>query len=551
MWRRTLVPGLCLLFLSTGLTLYLGGCRGSGGGGGAPPGPTTGTVTVLLADGPADDFDAILITVTEISLIPDDSDDDGDVVTIYEDSEGDEIDILDLRDEDLVFTVNDHVRAGRYSKIRMRVASITPVGGPCAQMKLPSGRIDLNFRGPLEIRGGESVTVHLDLDANKSIHIVEAGNSGKCIFRPVVFVDIERGQPVDLCPRIVAGTVKELLDDDDDEVTDGFIVELPGNRGELKVRLLYEDDGEGNPVLVTAIFDEDGLPSDEGALSVGDSVRVRGRLNDEAELEASLVVVGEVVVVKGIAEGPVQDGLFPFDPDPGQVVIDDEEINVEVADETLILAGCDQVLTADAILEGVRARVIGKISLAEGVLRAVAIIVCPAEVSGELVDWEYVAGGIELTLRPDAGEDFDVFVPEGVSVYLEGDGIVDPDLWPDVLCEGRQVRVLLHSDHLPLLRATQVRIQAEEVEGTILDGDDIDDTDRTLVLDDVTLVHVLPGATILIVTEDDEQTLGTFESILPGDTVKCFGLPVCSEPRDADFEAFVVLITRTEVPAPL
>ncbi|MBE9563666.1 MAG: hypothetical protein IMF17_00370 [Proteobacteria bacterium] len=56
--------------------------------------------------------------------------------------------------------------------------------------KLPAnGKIDLNPRGSFEISDGDYLVIELDIDAEKSIHIVETG-SGKFIFRPVIFINV-------------------------------------------------------------------------------------------------------------------------------------------------------------------------------------------------------------------------------------------------------------------------------------------------------------------------------------------------------------------------
>ena len=53
-----------------GLFVGCGGGGGSSSGGGIAAGGDAAEVTVLLADGPAEEYDHLFITVTEVSLIP-------------------------------------------------------------------------------------------------------------------------------------------------------------------------------------------------------------------------------------------------------------------------------------------------------------------------------------------------------------------------------------------------------------------------------------------------------------------------------------------------
>jgi hypothetical protein len=108
----------------------------------------------------------------------------------------------------------------------------------------------------------------------------------------------------------------------------------------------------------TAIFDENGEFGGRELLERGQQVKVRGRLDDDGKLMASVVVIGQVLVVKGEVDGPLDDatGLFPFTPFPG------DQRDVAVADETLILIGCDTEVGKGAIQAGMTAKVVGKVA---------------------------------------------------------------------------------------------------------------------------------------------------------------------------------------------
>ena len=154
------------------LAVFLGpiGCGGGSSGGGAASAVQTGEVAVLIADGPADEYDAILIDVSEVSLLPAGG---GDPIVLFRADPPVELDLLDLRDEDFVLAVRDDIPAGTYAKVRLRVDDVRPVGGPCEDLvtRLPSGKIDLQPDGPIVVGAGETIFLRLDIDADKSIHL--------------------------------------------------------------------------------------------------------------------------------------------------------------------------------------------------------------------------------------------------------------------------------------------------------------------------------------------------------------------------------------------
>jgi hypothetical protein len=114
---------------------------------------------------------------------------------IYSDPSGCEIDLLEYRDQDFLLSLNTRVPAGTYSKVRLQVSNIELLPkadstiGSNIEVKLPSGKIDLNPRGAFTVVPGGSLSVRIDMDANKAIH-VHPSRVGWYIFRPVVFVDI-------------------------------------------------------------------------------------------------------------------------------------------------------------------------------------------------------------------------------------------------------------------------------------------------------------------------------------------------------------------------
>jgi len=335
----------------------LGGCGSGGGGGGSDSvsgGTGSGSVALLLADGPADDYDEIWISVTKVSLIPSDRNPHRSPVVIFESDMGHEINLLELRDEDFLLTVKKRVPAGWYSKIRLEIDDLRSEGGPCDEnnkyFKLPSGRIDLNPQGDFLVRSGETLAIRLDIDANKSINLHEAGKSGKCIFRPVVFVDIETIKTPQRCPRILVGDIERFIENDRTGEIEGFVLDLIGKRGFINVWL------SDNPRMPTIIFGENGFRNRRIALEAGQRVRVRGKLMPEGDLTASVVIIGNVLNVKGTVVAPINsDSIFPLWLDSGQAFIG-EQVDVEITNATLILIGCDEEVGPEAIQRGKRSR---------------------------------------------------------------------------------------------------------------------------------------------------------------------------------------------------
>jgi len=354
--------GLGLLLVP--LTLFHLSCGGGGGDSGGSA--ETGSVALFLTDDPADDYSHIYITITKVSLIPVQENGDGAPVVIYEFPKGYEVDLLSIRNDDHLLTVKKNIPAVLYSKVRLEISDIRPepkdgVVGACPSFKLASDKIDLNPREPFRVIPRTTLAIRLDIDANKSINV-----SASCVFRPVVFVDIL--EVAQRCPQILKGTIKSLIGSEGQ--TQGFILALDHNRGELEVSLSQ------NPV----IFDENGDFQDGQALKVGQEVRVRGNLNNSGVLEASVIVIGDVIDVKGVADGSVANNIFLFTPNSEEELVGQHEVLV-INGKTLILTNCDTEVGSGEIQAGMPARIFGKLVRDNnGVdkLRAVVILLRPA-----------------------------------------------------------------------------------------------------------------------------------------------------------------------------
>jgi len=190
------------------LAAVLASCGGGGGSADSSQVEGKGTVGILLTDKPADPamFDAIIASIIKVELMG--SEENG-RVELYSLKPGDdpkEFDLLSLRNESIPLVFKDKVPAGTYCKIRLILddltlflADDTPetlIGNKTAHPKLPgNGKLDLVVRDCFDVVAGKVLALQLDMDAGKSIHIIEKGNCAnkpdKCFnFRPVVFVDV-------------------------------------------------------------------------------------------------------------------------------------------------------------------------------------------------------------------------------------------------------------------------------------------------------------------------------------------------------------------------
>lgn len=525
MRRRALTVLLVLLLLMGSATVFLVSC-GGGGGSSSPGSSGTGSVAVFVADNPAEESNEINIYITEVSLIPAGG---GPPIVVFESKspDGYEVNILNYKDENFFLCMKD-VPAGKYSKIRLKVAKIKVVGGPCdntdpedLEVKLPSGKIDLNPQESIKITHKGYVNIILDFDANKSFQLKPAGKSGKCIFRPVIFVDIEKGELEPRCPKILDGKI-------------GDVEEVNG-----KIRFELERDGLAT-ILVhlgpdAVIFDENGFPvfpSDYLTFlesNKGEPTKVRGKLDQWHRFVASVLVVGEgLKLVEGTAESEVdttdQFSLRPL----GEA----GTIPVQIFDETLLLFGCDTEIDDPSIIKpGVIVWVVGKEE--NGVLNAVIVFL--REIAGVVTDFDENSGDLTILANDEV---LDILVPPYTPFYLIGDGDVPPEL----LCLGKQVHVVVDPDYNSYsydLKAKEVKIEPDQFQGVITGFL----PDRVLVVEreqdgGSQEVYVPLGATILDLTATEGLPTLFFSELIIGDNLNLIGLYSCDT---MDFTGFVVL----------
>ena len=525
---RTCSSKTWIAILLVGLFSILIGCGGGGsapvsGGGSAD----TGTVAVLISDA-AEDLDQLLITVTEVALIPSG---DGQPVRVFYDPAGYEIDLLGYQDDDFLLKLAD-VPAGYYEKVRLRVRSVTAIGGnsPCSgniPIKLPSGKIDLVDRrgGGFYVRANQVLALSLDVDVPKSINLHLAGNSGKCIFRPVVFVDIAELKARQRCPYFLQGIIDDISHENGTPA--GFT--LRNERGDFQI--VFTNDPE------TVFFDENGLRTGniDSVLKQDAPVGVFGQLRPDGRIKALAVVVGEASLARGIVQTDVVDDQFTLQtPVLGP-------LGVEVR-EPLVTVGCreEDRVPIETIKPGFRAKVLGVQNADD---RFVAVVVfLKREVSGYLREVR-TTGATVLKIEYSPGQFTEIDLPDGTPVYMAGDGVIAlQDLQTRVDCaalESLQARVILPFDAADPASAPEVLIRPDRLYGTVTG---IEPYNRELEIENAEgrfTVYLRYGAFILLDVGGYDLPVSYYD-IRIGDTLTLFGLASCG--TAPDFDAYIVLV---------
>jgi len=392
------MPILVLL----GFSIFLAACGGGGSSG--PEGPGTGTVALLLTDMPSEELDEINLTVVEAILIGGEGQQE-----LFSDADNPiKIDLLDLENFSLPIAFED-VPAGEYTKLRLRISDLLLVeyvpDGPDAEYRpaLPAnGKIDLLHPGGFEVLPGRTLVIELDMDANKSFHIVETGNS-KYRMRPVVFVEISNTGAPDKLARI-DGVIDEVIDPGA-----GSFVLCSSTDADTCIDVSLTDDG--------CIYDADGLQTDPTALGAGQDAVAIGRysrMGNDLMLDAIVVEQGDAQQFQGTVSGlPDEAGTFLM------VDGDGKEFTVELQE------GCTQVLGPDGAIIGPDGLLLDQRIEVEGVipadsdgtlLRAALVIVAGDDTE------EQQSGKITATIdepsfvMATSGGDITVVLQQGASI---------------------------------------------------------------------------------------------------------------------------------------
>jgi Domain of unknown function (DUF4382) len=338
---------------------------------------TTGTVAVVVTDAATDDFLQVWLTVTKVELLGEQGH-----FTLFEGRE--EFDLLAMRDDARLLSLGHEVPAGEWSKIRLHVEDVELIrliadddadlevdcppdvipdpGFVCESITpkiVANGKIDLNPRGPITVRGGETLFVQLDLDANKSIHIHETGND-RFMFRPVVFVDLFAVR-IDRLVRI-EGRITGIDLDAQKLIVCGthLVFRADAQQDGAKSRCVDVRVGPD-----TSIFDSDGQPASLDDLAAGDEIAAIGRFRigtgetlvfdalwiQQGGFDAGVGVTGEILT-------GVSGDEFTIAPDPGSPVSEAELAVRLLSGAKIFDRGGDPVAPGD-LEPGLRVRVFG------------------------------------------------------------------------------------------------------------------------------------------------------------------------------------------------
>jgi hypothetical protein len=514
-----------LIIVILSIPFILLGCSG-GGGSGSDTSTGMGTAVVLIKDAPTEEYENIFLCISKATLEPGS-------ITLFESDSCVVVDLLDHQEKPFLLTVKD-IPAGTYDQIKLKVDDIETIGGVCDEelIKIPSGYIKINPQGPIKIKSGDKIAINIDIHAKRSINLHPAGNSGKCIFRPVILAEItnlSQIPPKEKCPRILKGTILAIR-------------KVEGEVKGFKLKLAHDSESR---IFIrvdknTIIFDENGDFTTADALEVGQKVKLRGEIQKDATIRASFIAIGELLILHGTAltslEADNNDLKFEMKLDPFQAITD-YSIDVIVENQTFILIDCNTEVTDDAIKPGVGVRAIGKLS--KGDLIAVVLFLEEQKTYGTIVAMKDKGSFYELEFIP-AGETKSIFIdlPYDAGVALDGDGSIEKDLLAELVnCEPRKARITLNESDPTV--ADFVEVKDEVIDGIIKKTDSVS---RTIVLqgDPETIIQIQDFATII-----RNGKLIHFKQLQYGDEIRVFGLAACPA-DDIDFYGFVILVLNFE-----
>lgn len=323
-------------------SLSIVACGGGSGGGNDSPvaaTPTTGTVGLFFTDAPTDEFSEINLNVTKAVLI---GGDDGQQ-PLFEGSEP--IDLLNLTNfsEPIVF---GEVAVGTYTKLRLYIDDlelVPHVGDPIYPALPANGKIDMLDSEGFAVLPGRTLMVEIDMDANKSIKITNAGNGKKYNFRPVVKAKFMDGGLDNKLAR-VEGNVAEIYTD-----PAGSFLLCDIDTPDSCVKVATDS--------TSSIFGDDGLAADFSTLAVGNMVVVIGRYQVDPDIVLNALVLeigGNAEQVKGNVVSNPMDNSFLLVADDGSDLVIEQQPGTRYFDDMGEIGADSIVLGADIEVEGVK-----------------------------------------------------------------------------------------------------------------------------------------------------------------------------------------------------
>ena len=407
------------------MTTLLAACGGGGGGSDSPAPAATqqfGGLTVTLGDAPFN-ADAVFIDIEEVRLLGDGEQQH--LLTLETDAP---IDLLTLQNiTELLF--DGEVPVGEYSKIRLIISSLSiVVDGVSEDAQLPAnGKIDLVPQGSFDILPGEDLVIQIDIDLERSVHIVQTGNS-KYRFRPVVFVDVidqDQLRLVHLFGNVEEDAFTEGQAPEAEAVDSDF--DLCETVTEIEADECSDIDVPAGALVLAA--DGTNLGGDWSSL-LGTTAHVFGHYFVDADGNGKF----RAVAIAGGAEdslaqfmGPITDvaALPDFNIQPDSDAVDPEQTVMPVVDAKILDEfGVD---LAVAIEVGQEADVWAQNSVlaaaAENTIPAFLVQIAPASddesLSGDLIGFDAMTREIEIMLA-DSTTDC-IVVDEGTLIQLISD----------------------------------------------------------------------------------------------------------------------------------
>jgi hypothetical protein len=183
-------PSAAFAAIAAGLALTLAAC----GGGSAMS--ANGTLQLSLTDAPGCGYDAVYVTITDISVHQSSTAAVTDAGWVHVPITARKINLLDLQNGALAALGQTPLPAGNYTQMRLLLAansgttlanSVVPTGGSEVALTTPSGQqTGLKMNVDISIAPDQMADFVVDFNACKSI--VSAGASGKYLLKPVVSV---------------------------------------------------------------------------------------------------------------------------------------------------------------------------------------------------------------------------------------------------------------------------------------------------------------------------------------------------------------------------
>lgn len=418
-----------------------------GGSGSTTNTAGNGSVGIVLTDGPTADFAEVNVTITEVSLIPDDDSENNGHVVIFQGEKT--INLLSLTDFSELFAISNEVPVGQYEKIRLHLKQPDGIElvkkddlGNIIKTVYPNmpgnGKLDLNPRGNFRVVAGQTLYIQLDIDANKSLHIVETGNGGYQ-FRPVVFVDVIDHQFSGKLVRHfgyvhnlnMANNRFKLCDQPIDMTGTGSTTETVSTQGmDACIKVVAAD---------ASVFGQDGNPTDMSGIQNNGMLTAVGfvrsyeydndldtdDVNDDSYHEIRLYA--EVIEMGGMDAFAVVDGTVASEPQTetdafGLTLGDTTEISVQLQTGTKVFSRSGRRLDYQSIATDLTASVDGVYSAMDNsMLKSSLVIIDTAMIDtmeklhGNVLDVDI--GNRIITISTDGGEKM-IRLSDDSSIFL-------------------------------------------------------------------------------------------------------------------------------------